>query len=259
LPSGDLISTAEDMAHYLIAHLNEGRYGGNEILSPEGIASLHEPAVRQGGSDKFYSMGWESRPSNGIVVVRHDGTSANYYADVLLEPVGGWGVVLLLNMNSFNMYGGRIHALSGGILSLLRGETPPTLPAMHHPIVFPAMVAILLITSLLSIWMAWLIFVWGRQQPFSARILPGWRRYVAISLPLVFHLGWALLLLIGISQLTYPLSVLRTNLPDFGYSVLVGGALSIAWSVAWSVALYRMLATGKSGRVSAGTTEPARA
>jgi hypothetical protein len=29
LPSGQLISSAEDMAHYLIAHLNGGRYGGN--------------------------------------------------------------------------------------------------------------------------------------------------------------------------------------------------------------------------------------
>ena len=33
LPSGQLISSAEDMAHYLIAHLNGGRYGDVQILS----------------------------------------------------------------------------------------------------------------------------------------------------------------------------------------------------------------------------------
>ena len=41
LPSGQLISSAEDMAHYLIAHLNGGRYKDVQILSPEGIAELH--------------------------------------------------------------------------------------------------------------------------------------------------------------------------------------------------------------------------
>ena len=30
LPSGQLISSAEDMAHYLIANLNGGRYGGTQ-------------------------------------------------------------------------------------------------------------------------------------------------------------------------------------------------------------------------------------
>ena len=39
LPAGFIISSAEDMAHYLIAQLNGGRYQANAVLSPEGIAS----------------------------------------------------------------------------------------------------------------------------------------------------------------------------------------------------------------------------
>ena len=45
LPSGQLICSAEDMAHYLIANLNGGRYGDAQILSDAGIAELHRPAV----------------------------------------------------------------------------------------------------------------------------------------------------------------------------------------------------------------------
>ena len=45
LPSGQLISSAEDMAHYLIAHLNGGRYGDVQILSAAGIEELHRGAV----------------------------------------------------------------------------------------------------------------------------------------------------------------------------------------------------------------------
>ncbi len=41
LPSGQLISCAEDMAHYLIAHLNGGRYGDVQILSGAGIDEMH--------------------------------------------------------------------------------------------------------------------------------------------------------------------------------------------------------------------------
>ena len=45
LPSGYLIASVEDMTHYAIAHLNEGRYGDTAILSPQGIAELHAPAI----------------------------------------------------------------------------------------------------------------------------------------------------------------------------------------------------------------------
>jgi len=45
LSSGQIISSAEDMAHYLIAQLNGGRYGDVQILSPEGIAEMHSPAA----------------------------------------------------------------------------------------------------------------------------------------------------------------------------------------------------------------------
>ena len=40
-PAGLITSDAHDMSHYLIAQLNEGRYGGARVLSPEGIARLH--------------------------------------------------------------------------------------------------------------------------------------------------------------------------------------------------------------------------
>src|SRR5216684_1056487 len=45
LPAAFLISSAEDMAGYLIAYLNEGRYGEASVLSAAGIAELHRPQV----------------------------------------------------------------------------------------------------------------------------------------------------------------------------------------------------------------------
>src|SRR6185436_20030873 len=45
-PAGFLISSAEDMAHYLIAQLNDGSYGKNQVLSAQGIATLHSAGAQ---------------------------------------------------------------------------------------------------------------------------------------------------------------------------------------------------------------------
>lgn len=50
LPAGFLISTAEDMAHYLIAQMNGGQFEHTAVLSPAGIAALHAPTTHRGGS-----------------------------------------------------------------------------------------------------------------------------------------------------------------------------------------------------------------
>lgn len=234
LPSGDLISSAEDMAHYLIAQLNGGRYNGTALLSRQGMTVLHQPAAREGDSEKFYGMGWEVRPMNNLSVVRHDGTSANYYADMVLDPAGQSGVIILLNLNSLNMYGGRLHALTGGIMNLLHGQTPPVLPAMHHPILYPAMLVILIMTVLLIVWMVRMVRAWRRWQRQPAQRPQGWRQVGAVGLPLVLPLGWGLLLFVGIPQVLYPLSVLRINVPDFGYAMLVSGALAVLWCIGWA-------------------------
>jgi CubicO group peptidase (beta-lactamase class C family) len=55
-PAGFLISSAEDMSHYLIAQLNGGTYGKQQALSPEGIDMLHTA-----GPMNTYAMGWEVR------------------------------------------------------------------------------------------------------------------------------------------------------------------------------------------------------
>src|SRR5207249_8810248 len=58
VPAGYLISSAEDMTHYLIAQMNGGRFGSTSILSSAGIATMHAPAaLREGGRD-YYGMGW---------------------------------------------------------------------------------------------------------------------------------------------------------------------------------------------------------
>jgi CubicO group peptidase (beta-lactamase class C family) len=45
-PSGGSYATGEDMAHFMIAHLNEGSYGGASILRPETATLMHQTAFQ---------------------------------------------------------------------------------------------------------------------------------------------------------------------------------------------------------------------
>jgi len=55
-PSGFMISSAEDLGHWLIAHMNNGLYHGTAVISSNGMAILHRPDLNN------YAMGWEVRP-----------------------------------------------------------------------------------------------------------------------------------------------------------------------------------------------------
>ena len=125
---------------------------------------MHQPAVREGDRDIFYGMGWESRILAGVPVVRHKGTNANFYADMVLDKEGGWGIVVLANLDSLNFNGGRVQGLTAGVLSLLRGETPPDVPMPHHPLLASATLLIAAVTVLMLSSMVWTLATMRRWR-----------------------------------------------------------------------------------------------
>jgi CubicO group peptidase (beta-lactamase class C family) len=239
-PSSYLISSAHDMTHYLIAQLNAGRYADTSVLSPEGVAAMHRPAVKEGEKDIFYGMGWERRSTpSGVPVIQHDGTNSNFYADMVLEPEGRWGVVILSNFNSFNLNGGRLQGLSSGVISLLHGQAPPDVPMPHHPILASAMllVAVVSVLQVLGIARSVVLLRRWRTQP-NRRPRRRWVVALRVGVPLVLNVGWGLFMLIGYPQLLYPLSATLLLVPDLGYLVVVSGVVALSWGVGRTVLAY---------------------
>ena len=239
-PSSYLISSTQDMTHYLIAQLNAGRYADTSVLSPEGVAAMHRPAVKEGDRDIFYGMGWERRSTlGGVPIIQHDGTNSNFYADMVLEPEGRWGVVILANFNSFNLNGGRLQELSGGVISLLHGQTPPDVPMPHHPILASVMllVAVVSVLQLLGITRSLVLFRRWRTQPHR-RPRRRWVVALRIGVPLVLNVGWGLLMLLGYPNLLYPLSATLLLVPDLGYLVVVSGVVALSWGILRTVLAY---------------------
>jgi len=243
LPAGFVISSAEDLARYLIAHLNAGRYGGAEILSPAGIAELHRPAVPvMGTPDIFYGMGWFIAPTNGVPTVRHVGETGNFHANLVLVPEGRWGIVLLMNANSMFLGRSHIDGLVTGVTSLLVGRAPPAAEPFYDTIVF-----YFFILGVAALQVVGIIRSVGKLRRWRAQparrprgvLRVGWH----IVLPLVLNLMPAVLFLVVTPQLFGPLPLQILVAPDLGYVMVVSSVVALGWSVLRTVLVFLVLRT----------------
>jgi CubicO group peptidase (beta-lactamase class C family) len=229
LPAAGLISTAEDMAHYLIAQLNEGRSGNVQILSGTGIAELQRGVadVRvMGLSLGQYGMGWFTDTIGQTKLVWHSGTLPDFGAYMALLPEQKKGVVLLFNachhwMNPVTA------EFAGGAAALLAGQQPARLGfvdmipwALRAQLLLPVfqIMSVLATLRLLRRW---------RRDP--KRRSSGGRVWgLHILLPLISHLLAALTLkpLLGKRR-----GYLMLYMRDYSWIALVCGSLSLLWSM----------------------------
>jgi CubicO group peptidase (beta-lactamase class C family) len=239
MPSSYLISSAEDLTHFLITQLNGGRYEDTSVLSPQGVAAMHQPAVREGTRDIFYGMGWESRSLDNLPVVRHDGTNANFYADMAFNTQDGWGVVILTNFDSLNLNGGRLQNLSSGVLNLLHGQAPAEVRMPHHPLLAIATLVVAIVTVLMLLGIVRSIILLRRWRNSPDRRPRGWRAMaMRVWLPLITNVGWGLVLLLAVPQIAYPLKPTMLIVPDLGYLLVAGGLTAVTWGVLRTVLVF---------------------
>lgn len=235
LPEGGLAASAEDMAHYLIANLNEGRFGNRSILSPEGMAALHRPAVTmpntgydaQAGD---YAMGWKVMTMNGIPVVRHDGEVPDFHADIVLVPERKLGIVLLMNADTW-LTGQHLRGIIDGVTSLVVGRKPPVIEEGWGPRLIVAAFAVVPVLqvagALLSLRK---LRRWRNRPELRPHGTRGWLRRVGV--PLVVNLALSAYFLI-VTPMFFG-ATLRNGLltqPDLGYPILFAGLFAFGWGV----------------------------
>jgi CubicO group peptidase (beta-lactamase class C family) len=129
LPSGQLISSTEDMSHYLIAQLNDGRYGSAQILSPADIAEMHRPAAEftMMGVSGQYGMGWFIDGQDQTRIVWHDGVVPDFFAYMAILPGQNKGLVLLMNADHFLMSNTALLEVGTGTARMLAGLQPESI------------------------------------------------------------------------------------------------------------------------------------
>ena len=226
LPSGQLISTAEDMAHYLIAQLNEGRYNDIQILSPEGIAELHRPAVDATivGIEMGYSMGWFVEETSQGTRLNHKGTVPNFFSYMALLPEQNRGMVLLVNGNQ-TLIDFSLDAVGAGAASLLAGVQPEPVPWG----IVPWSIRAFLIIPVLQILGVFLTLRGVRRWRREPNRRPGPVRTAIFHILIPILLNLIVVILALTLLFSFPLGFLLLYIPDLAWLFLICGGFALVW------------------------------
>lgn len=85
-PAGALSAAADDLAHFMIAHLQDGRFNGAAILRPETARLMHS---RQSGPHPALNgmaLGFYEQNRNGHRIIAHGGDTMYFHSDLYLIP-----------------------------------------------------------------------------------------------------------------------------------------------------------------------------
>jgi len=100
--AGGLVSTAPDLARFLIAQLEGGRLDGRQVLPESVIGKSHAPQAK---ADKGYldfertgyAWGWYTGAYKGRQMLHHFGAFPGFHAHLSFIPEAGIGLVVLNN------------------------------------------------------------------------------------------------------------------------------------------------------------------
>ncbi len=251
MAGGYLISSAEDMARYLIAHLNGGSFNGVQVLSPAGIDELHRGVPEtsaMGVSYGHYAMGWWISEVAGMKVAWHGGNVPDFSSFMALIPEQKKGVVILLNADHYGLPP-VLGEFGQDLTALVMGQQSRPSSFGFVRFVPWTMRALALIPLLQIMGVASTMFRLRRWRAEPEHIpTPGrmWAQH--ILLPLVPNLVLAALPLYFKAK--DMLRYLKLFNPDVAWVAIVCGTFAAKWSVLRTALLLRTWSSmkGKSAR-----------
>ncbi|HJZ78723.1 MAG TPA: serine hydrolase [Pyrinomonadaceae bacterium] len=123
-PAGAIISNIEDMSHWLIALMNNGKYNGKQVLPPKVLQATLEPAIALPNAagqtrgwwevlNQAYGMGRWTASYRGRLIAFHGGDLPGFHSQISYMPNEHVGVIVfvignhtapLYNPISYNVY-----------------------------------------------------------------------------------------------------------------------------------------------------------
>ena len=83
-PAGSLSASAESMTHFMIAHLQNGRYGSVQILKPETALQMHQRQQGWPPAMNAMALGFYEESRNGQRIIGHGGDTQWFHSDLHL-------------------------------------------------------------------------------------------------------------------------------------------------------------------------------
>lgn len=97
VPAGALATTADDMSRFMIAHLQDGRFGDRQILRPETARLMHSRQFGLDPSMNGMALGFYEESRNGHRIIGHGGDTVYFHSDLHLVLDAGLGFFISYN------------------------------------------------------------------------------------------------------------------------------------------------------------------
>jgi hypothetical protein len=236
IPYCCIISSAEDLSHYLIAQLNEGQFENVSVLSAQGMDAMHAPAVQEDRPDRYYGMGWEVRLINDVPVVMHTGEGPGWQSNLIMLPEDGWGIVLLANGYNFvdDSFGAdRMRGIARGVTSLVIGKNPPPASSESGAYIFHGVLLIIILVQAMGMLRSVrFIRLWsnGNRRPGGKL-----RTVLSIAHPAILNGLWFVLIFFVVPNMLMPYALMKLLAPVLAYTLLVSGLVALTWALARTV------------------------
>src|ERR1700758_1034541 len=123
-PAGAVISNIDELSHWLIALMNEGKYNGKQVLPASVLKATLQPAIALPNTagealgyweilNSAYGMGRQTASYRGKLLTFHGGDLPGFHSQISFMPNDKIGVILLVqtdhsaplyNIISYNVY-----------------------------------------------------------------------------------------------------------------------------------------------------------
>ncbi len=123
-PAGSMSVSADDMSHWMIAHLQNGTYNGQQILKPETAQLMHSRAFGLVPELNGMAYGFYEESRNGHRIIGHGGDTQWFHSDMHLMLDDHIGFFISYNSLGKPGFSGR-SALWHGFLDRYFPYAPP--------------------------------------------------------------------------------------------------------------------------------------
>lgn len=100
-PAGSMSSTATDMARFMLAHLQEGRYGEGQILTKNTVQEMQRQQFTHHPKLPGMTFGFVEHEMNGEKLITHNGATMLFYNYLYLIPEHNLGFFISHNGGDF--------------------------------------------------------------------------------------------------------------------------------------------------------------
>ena len=127
--ASSMLSTAENMGHFLIAHLQNGRYGAGRILSDSTARRMHRRHATMHPLIPGWTLGFQENEVNGRHLIEHGGDIGGFSSLLSLLPEDKLGFFVVHHLEGKNLRFDLRQLILDRIFPAVPRPEPPDPPA----------------------------------------------------------------------------------------------------------------------------------